>query len=135
MRKISFIIIIIAAVSLLGYYFFEQKNINMINDGYSIARKNYEYALGKKLNEVKFTDNSDLVFVASQYVSCSESEDLSQECLLIDGAIFAGQIIGFNYIPGFEYVLKVEKNNPQEYTLIEVISENEFIDVDIEKSL
>ncbi len=86
--------------------------------------------------EIDEEEASKTIFVGSELVDCVGVAP--QECLQVresedtEWSLFYGQIIGFDYEPGYEYELRVtetEKDNPAadasslEMTLVEVVSQ------------
>ncbi|MYE37935.1 MAG: DUF4377 domain-containing protein [Candidatus Spechtbacteria bacterium SB0662_bin_43] len=68
--------------------------------------------------------------VAPYFVSCGAG--YANECLSVDGEVFYGDITGFDYEEGYEYMVRVEREplpatGVYSYTLVEILSK-EFVD-------
>lgn len=75
--------------------------------------------------------NIEILEIGSERKSCEGEAEYPQGCLIVNGKLFYENISGFDYEPGYEYILKVRRFKRDEglqdvgkyeYSLVEIIS-------------
>ena len=113
MRNITFAILILAAITLFVVHFSEKQNIALVESGYQVLSNDYYLQKGET-DTVAIPEKKEEVIKDTVQITVAPKTSYCvgvapMDCLVVDGELFYDEISGFNYEPGFEYVLGVKK--------------------------